>query len=195
MTRDAASFEQLYRDRPDPWDYETSSYEAEKYRRCLDLLPRAQYGRGLEIGCSIGVMSAMIAARCDSLLGLDVAPTAIERARARGIPNARFRRASVPEDWPGGTWDLIVFSEVLYYLTAEALDETISRAAQSLAPGGTCLVAGYDGPTETALSAPEVEARLLAGLAAARPRHLVRRDREPMWIAASFQCLAQSSGR
>ena len=195
MTRDAAAFEQLYRARLDPWDYETSAYEAEKYRRCLALLPRARYGRALEIGCSIGVMSALIAARCDSLLGLDFAPTAVERAQARGIPNARFRQGSVPEDWPGGTWNLIVLSEVLYYLSDDALAQTISLAARSLAPGGACLVAGYLGETETTLTAREVEASLLTELSAAWPRHAVHRDRDDHWIAASFERLDQSAGR
>ncbi|KZY31243.1 hypothetical protein A3731_23955 [Roseovarius sp. HI0049] len=195
MNRDASSFERLYRDQPDPWAYETSPYEAEKYRRCLDLLPRTRYGRGLEIGCSIGVMSERIAARCDSLLALDFAPTAIRRAQARNIPNARFRPAEIPRDWPTGSWDLIVFSEMLYYLSPKELSQTVTLAARGLAPGGACLVAGYLGETDTALSAPEVEAGLLAELSAAHPRHTIRRDRDAMWIAASFECLGQSPGR
>ncbi|MEQ8898694.1 MAG: class I SAM-dependent methyltransferase [Roseovarius sp.] len=195
MTRDASSFERLYRDQPDPWQYETSAYEADKYRRCLDLLPQGRYARGLELGCSIGVMSERIAARCDSLLALDFAPTAIERAQARNIPNAHFRPGSVPRDWPAGTWDLIVFSEMLYYLSPEALAQTVALAARTLAPNGVCLVAGYLGPTDTPLTAPAVEATLLAELSAARPRHVIRRARDAMWIAASFECLDQSAGR
>ena len=186
MTRDAASFDRLYRETGDPWNYETSAYEAEKYARCLALLPSRRFSRALEIGCSIGVMSEAIARRCDSLLGLDFAPTAIERARARAIPNARFDVAEVPADWPEGQWDLIVLSEVLYYLSPSALTETIRRVIDSLAPDGTCLVAGYLGPTETTLSAREVETRLLTALSAEYPESRVRRDEDATWIAAAF---------
>lgn len=186
MTRDAASFERLYRAQADPWDYETSAYEADKYRRCLGLLPHESYGRGLEVGCSIGVMSALIARRCDTLLGLDLAPTAIARAQGRGIQNATFKVGAVPQDWPGGQWNLIVLSEVLYYLTPPALEATIDLAACSLAPRGTCLVAGYLGPTETELTAPEVETRLLDRLRDRWPDHALARDGAPSWTATSF---------
>tara|TARA_R110002020_G_scaffold26514_33_gene86058 strand:- start:1708 stop:2298 length:591 start_codon:yes stop_codon:yes gene_type:complete len=196
MTRDAASFDRLYRDRRDPWDYETSAYEADKYLRCLNLLPRRRFGCALEVGCSIGVMSEAIAARCVSLLAIDFAPTAIVRARERGIANARFRVAGVPQDWPRGPWDLIVLSEVLYYLDIDALERTIALVTRDLAPGGSCLVAGYTGQTETRLTAAETQDRLLDSLATARPRHRIRHRRGSTWIAAVFDCRAgQSEGR
>ena len=188
MTRDAASFDHLYRETGDPWNYETSAYEAEKYARCLALLPARRFARALEVGCSIGVMSEAIARHCDSLLGLDFAPTAIDRARARNIPNVQFEVAGVPEGSPEGEWDLIVLSEVLYYLAPDTLDETIGLIVQSLAPGGACLVAGYLGPTETTLTAREVETRLLTALAVACPDHVIRRDAATSWIAAVFEC-------
>lgn len=194
MTRDAASFDALYRKAPDPWNYETSAYEAEKYRRCLSLLPRERYARGLEIGCSIGVMSGEIAARCDSLLALDFAPTAVARARGRGIANARFEVAEIPGDWPPGCWDLIVLSEVLYYLAPGALETALDRVSAALAPGGSCLIAGYTGPTETVLTAQDVEARLLRRLADSRPYHAIFRDEGATWIAAVFDCGMDQGG-
>lgn len=194
MTRDASSFDALYQDTPDPWNYETSAYEAEKYRRCLALLQRKNYKRGLEVGCSIGVMSAAIAARCDSLLAIDFAPTAVARARARGIANARFEVAEIPAQWPAGRRDLIVLSEVLYYLDPVVLDPALDAISASLAPGGSCLVAGYIGPTETKLTAPDVQERLLQRLAAARPRHAIYIDRGETWIAAVFECRRVQTG-
>ncbi len=188
MTRDATSFDTLYKAEQDPWNYETSAYEAETYRRCLALLPRCRYTRGLEIGCFIGVMSAAIARRCDSLLALDFAPTAVARARARGIPNARFEVAAIPAEWPAGRWDLIVLSKVLYYLDPAGLDRTVAVVAKSLTAGGCCLVAGHTGPTETTLSALDVQDRLLHGLAEAHPRHAIYKDRDASWIAAIFEC-------
>lgn len=187
MTRDAASFDRLYAELGDPWNYETSPYEAEKYRRCLALLPRARYGAALEAGCAIGVMSGLIATRCDSLLGVDFAPTAVARARARAIANARFETATIPDEWPPGPWDLIVFSEVLYYLSPEGLERTIECVRRDLAPGGACLVAGYTGDTETLLGAGDTQARLFEALAAARPVHRIATDAARGWTAAAFQ--------
>lgn len=194
MTRDAASFDRLYVEQGDPWNYETSAYEAEKYRRCLALLPRTNYGAALEVGCSIGVMSALIAARCDSLLGIDFAPAAVARARQRGIANARFETGTIPRDWPPGSWDLIVLSEVLYYLSRPAFEQTVSCVLNALAPGGACLVAGYAGDTETQLGASETQAELLEALAATRPDHLIQRGSTSQWSAAAFQCGAPPSG-
>lgn len=188
MTRDAASFEKLYVDLGDPWSYETSTYEADKYRRTLALLPPRRYRRGLEVGCSIGVMSKLLAERCDHLLGLDFAPTAIAKARERGISNARFEVASVPRDWPAGRWDLIVVSELLYYLNGDDLEETITRILGSLAPDGDCLVVGYLGETETAISSREAGERFLYRLRECRPDHRIISANDDRWEAfvASF---------
>ena len=186
MTRDAASFEQLYRDLVDPWDYETSAYEADKYQRSLQLLPRSRYGRGLEVGCSIGVMSTSIARRCDCLLGIDFAPTAINRAKAREVENARFEVASVPEGWPPGSWDLIVLSEVLYYLEPDALNRTSECVGRGLAPDGDCLSVSYTGPTETLLTSEEAGDRLLETVKRDREHHEIFSTSGPSWVATVF---------
>lgn len=186
MKHDAAFFDRLYRENRDPWDYETSGYEAAKYRRSLSLLSRQHHAEALEVGCSIGVMSEHIARRCDRVLGLDFAPTAVDAARRRGIPNARFAVAQVPDDWPGGRWDLIALSEVLYYLDDDALDRTIQRVAESLQSNGECLVVGYTGRTDTRLTARTVESRLMAGLSVAYPDHSITRCSHPSWTAAAF---------
>ncbi|SHJ25709.1 class I SAM-dependent methyltransferase [Wenxinia saemankumensis] len=151
MSTDPAHFDRLYAADPDPWGFETSAYEAAKLRACLDLLPEERFARGLELGCSIGVMSEALAARCGRFLGLDTARAAIDRARARRIANAEFRVAHLPRDWPDGGWDLIVLSEFLYFLDAEDIALTASRVASSLAPGGTLLLCCWLGPTETEL--------------------------------------------
>jgi len=187
MTRDAASFDRLYREDPDPWDYETSAYEADKYLRCLDLLPRKQYRDALDVGCSTGMFTSFIAARCEHLVGLDFAPTALSRARQRCIPNACFLYANIPRDWPRGVWDLIIVSEVLYYLEPNDLRLVADLIAASLAPKGVCLIVGYTGSTDTVLSAQGVESYLLKRLALAFPLHNLRRDNSSMWVAAGFE--------
>ena len=60
-------FEGIYADGPDPWGFETSEYERRKYDLTLAALPRRRYARALEPGCSIGVLTADLARRCDAV--------------------------------------------------------------------------------------------------------------------------------
>jgi trans-aconitate methyltransferase len=116
----ARYFDDLYAGERDPWEFETSAYEQAKYDATLAALPRPRYRRGLEIGCSIGVLTARLAGRCTGLLAIDVSEKALDaaRMRCRTLPNVAFENTSVPAEWPAGTFDLIMLSEVVYYLDA-----------------------------------------------------------------------------
>ncbi len=147
QTIEPAYFEGLYGADPDPWRFATSAYERGKYAATLAALPPRRFAAGLEVGCSIGILTAQLAARCDSLLALDVAEAALAQARAR-CPGVRFEQRAVPGGWPPGQYDLIVFSEVLYYLDEAANRETARRAAAALRPGGTVLLVHWLGETD-----------------------------------------------
>ena len=54
----------------------------------------------------------------------------------------------VPAEWPTGEFDLIVFSEVLYYLDASDIRLTAGLAMQALRPGGSMLLVHYLGLTD-----------------------------------------------
>jgi 2-polyprenyl-3-methyl-5-hydroxy-6-metoxy-1,4-benzoquinol methylase len=104
----------------------------------------------LEVGCSIGVLTTRLAARCDRLLGLDFAPAAVAAARARcaPYPGVRIDRMQVPQQWPPGQFDLIVFSEVLYFLNESDLRRICVHAVRSILPGGQVLLVNYTGVTD-----------------------------------------------
>jgi SAM-dependent methyltransferase len=140
-------FERLARESADPWDYATSEYEQRKYRVTLDHLP-ARTGRTLELGCSVGVFTAMLAPRCESLVAVDFSPTALARARARVGESAgvEFLRRRLPEDMPEGPFDTIVCAEVLYYWSAELVADGLRRMEAALAPGGTLLAVHWRHP-------------------------------------------------
>jgi len=133
-------FERLAREAEDPWDYATSEYEQRKYQRTLEYLPE-RTGRTLELGCSIGVFTAMLAPRCDHLLAVDFSPTALERARARlgGADHVELLQRRLPEEMPSGPFDTIVCAEVLYYWSAELVRAGLRRIEAALVPGGTLL--------------------------------------------------------
>ena len=110
-----AYFDDLYAKGIDPWEFATSAYEQTKYSATLEALPRASYESGLEIGCSIGVLTERLAARCKTLIALDIAEAALDAARARcaQLPHVTFERCAVPGEWPTGSFDLIVLSEIV----------------------------------------------------------------------------------
>lgn len=148
MTLGTSYFRDLYDASPDPWGLAERWYEARKYALSLALLPRERYGTAFEPGCSIGVLSAMLAARCESLLSCDAVPDAVAAARARtsSLPGVRVEQRAVPGDWPPGEFGLIVFSELLYYFDDADLERVLGRAVRSLAPDGHLLAVHWRHP-------------------------------------------------
>ena len=138
---DPASFEALYREREDPWAFASSTYERDKYAHTVAALGERRFDCGLELGCSIGVLTGLLARRCRRLVAVDAAPTAIARARQRlaGCERIDLRVAVIPEQLPAGPFDLIVCSEVLYYFSAPALAGVLDALEAELAPGGVLL--------------------------------------------------------
>ena len=90
----------------------------------------------------------MLAARSGHVLAWDASGAAVRAAAARtaALPNVRVRRGAIPGDWPPGRFDLIVFSEVLYYFAGEELDRVLDRGAASLRPGGSLLAVHWRHP-------------------------------------------------
>ena len=156
-------FRELYAASDDPWGFASRWYERRKYALTLASLPRPVVGRGLEVGCSIGVLTAALAERCEALLALDVEPRALELARARVPPSVELRRCRVPHEWPEGTFDLVVLCEVAYYLDGDDLDLLLRRATAAVAPGGALVAVHWRHPVaEYPTSGDDVHAALAA---------------------------------
>lgn len=170
-------FEQLYARDPDPWRFATSDYERDKYAATLAALPDQRFASGFEVGCSIGVLTRQLAARCDALLAVDVAESALAQARARcaDLPGVQVERMVVPGDWPEGALDLVVFSEVLYYLGIPGLHLAARRTLDSLRPGGCVLLVNWHGPTDGACTGDEAAELFTAACAPALVPTLHRR--------------------
>lgn len=147
-------FEQLYRDKADPWQFKTSPYEREKYRHSLEALPRDTYESALEIGCSIGVFTSLLASRCKALLAVDVSETALSAARTRCSDRntVTFARRQLPQDHIEGCFDLIVLSEVAYYWDRADLTRAAGMIREVLAPRGDLLLVHYTAETNYPLS-------------------------------------------
>jgi cyclopropane fatty-acyl-phospholipid synthase-like methyltransferase len=139
-------FEHLYSESVDPWEYATSDYEQRKYRVTLDALP-ARPGRALELGCSIGVFTEMLAPRCEVLVAVDFSPTALAEARRRlaGAGHVEIIQATLPEQTPLGPFDAIVCSELLYYWSTAVVREGLLQIEAALAEGGTLVAVHWLG--------------------------------------------------
>jgi trans-aconitate methyltransferase len=149
MTLPRSYFDALYAENPDPWGFGSRWYEARKYALTLAVLPLARYRRAFEPGCSIGVLTRSLAGRCDAVVGMDASADALEAAADRVPPNVELVQGVVPQDWPEGTFDLVVLSEVAYYLDDADLDRLVERVTASLEPRGhlTPSTGGRSSPT------------------------------------------------
>ena len=141
-------FEDFYRRHDDPWGFETRWYEERKRSILMSSLPSARIGDVLEIGCSTGLVTRELAARAETVVALDPAEAALRVARARLGDDSRvsFVRGQIPGDWPAGTFDTIVLSEVGYYLSAADLQTAIHRIEGCLAAGGVLVACHWRHP-------------------------------------------------
>lgn len=145
-----AHFSQLYDANEDPWGFRTSAYEQAKFRTAIEALEDRHFHSALEVGCSIGEMTRLLAPRCDAVLAVDLVerPLTAARAACADQPWVRFLRMRVPHDWPDGTFDLIVLSEVLYFMSPADIAAVGVRSADSLAPGGVALLVNWRGRSD-----------------------------------------------
>jgi peptidoglycan/xylan/chitin deacetylase (PgdA/CDA1 family)/SAM-dependent methyltransferase len=127
----------------DPWDYGHSAYESWKFDRTLSLLPARRFARALELGCAEGHLTSRLAPLVGQLIAIDISPTAIDRAKKRcaGLDNVQCRVLNLATDPLPTKLDLILCSEVLFYLPPAALDGIAAKIAASLKPGGLLLLA------------------------------------------------------
>ena len=130
MSLPQSYFDQLYVKDDDPWSFRTRAYELRKRDITVAALPERWYGSVFEPGCSIGLLTASLAQRSGRVLAMDISVEALQRINA-GLPaNVELRQGAIPQDWPDGTFDLVVLSEVAYYL-----DTAACRRAAELACG------------------------------------------------------------
>ena len=160
-----AYFEQLYGASADPYALRTRWYERRKRELLMACLPRSHYAAAYEPGCGSGELTAALAQRCDQVLASDFSEGALSAARARTaqLANVRLARHSLPRDWPSneGPFDLIVLSEVGYFLDAHAMQSLAVLCWTSLAKGGTLVACDWrPGFAERALDTDAVHATL-----------------------------------
>jgi SAM-dependent methyltransferase len=112
---DPAYFDALYEEAEDPWGLGDRFYEQRKREILLSALPRRSFARAFEPGCATGELTVRLAERCAEVVAWDAASVAVQRLRRRAPRHVRVDTGTIPAQWPEGTFDLIVLSEVGYY--------------------------------------------------------------------------------
>jgi len=138
-------FDEIFRENPDPWGYTHRFYETSKFRATIRALPKVKFKNAFEIACAIGVLTEKLAPKCDRLLSVDYSEPALVEARKRcsHLPQVRFEQMQIPQQFPTEKFDLILFSEVGFFLTMADLLETKQKIIDGLLPGGYLLKVHY----------------------------------------------------
>jgi cyclopropane fatty-acyl-phospholipid synthase-like methyltransferase len=154
---DRSYFETLYAHDPDPWQFRSSPYERAKYIATLAALRHDRYSHALELGCAIGELTHMLAGVSGQLTAVDTSPTALDQARrtCAGLAHVHFIQAHVPDGAWEGRYDLIVLSEILYYLHPDELARLAGRLREYAAPGAEWIAVHWTGDTDYPLHADE----------------------------------------
>lgn len=153
MRVDLDSFEDLYAASCDPWKFRTSPYEQRKYAITIASLPRnagtggAMYKRCFEPGCSVGALTERLAGVAEIVVARDASASAIAQAIRRLEPSTQVDVGvgAIPEAWPDGSFDLIMFSEIGYYWDEGALAEIADRLWGIVEPGGDLIAVHWRG--------------------------------------------------
>jgi SAM-dependent methyltransferase len=138
-------FEDLYATAEDPWRLAERWYEKRKYAITMAMLPSRGYRHAFEPGCSIGVLTEKLITRCDRVTACDVAQAALDATRDRvgEREGLVLRRLSLDAEWPAEDFDLVVLSEVAYYLHPDTLRLVLDRECARLAAGTTVVAAHW----------------------------------------------------
>jgi SAM-dependent methyltransferase len=140
-------FDALYAASDDPYASRQRWYEARKRAVLLAALPQARFRRAYEPGCGIGELTLALAQRCDALLASDFTEQAVALARQRteSLAHVQVARHTLPTDWPhdAGGFDLIVLSEVGYFLQRSDMQRVAECCALSLEDDGTLVACDW----------------------------------------------------
>jgi 2-polyprenyl-3-methyl-5-hydroxy-6-metoxy-1,4-benzoquinol methylase len=139
-------FERLYLERADPWNFRSSPYEQRKYERTLARILewRAGSERALELACSIGVFSKMLATHFEAVIASDISEEALRTAAdyCSEYTNISFIRRDLGALSMGGSFDAIVCAEVLYYVPLARASSLCQQLQHRLRPQGIVVIVG-----------------------------------------------------
>jgi 2-polyprenyl-3-methyl-5-hydroxy-6-metoxy-1,4-benzoquinol methylase len=138
-----AEFEHKYRKHGDYFGYHTKPYELEKYQRTLETALRLRRGRGaaLEVGCSVGVFTKMIAHEFDAVTASDISAEALRivAGNVGSVGHMSYAQSDVISLNLNKQFDVIFAAEVLMYVREADGPRVIEVFEQHLKPDGVII--------------------------------------------------------
>ena len=137
----------ILRSKPARWNYQYSIGKWDKLKKeqpriaamAMLLTRHVPRGRVLEIGCGEAVLLQQLnPTDYLSWVGVDISAIAIQRAQAFANKNVRYLMADMETMDPGGKFDVILFTESIYY--AVNCVQLLQRYSKFLYPNGIFIV-------------------------------------------------------
>ncbi len=152
----------LYSDSDDPWNFRTSAYEQAKFAATRRALSRGRYRSAFELGCGNGELAKQLVDLCVRYTGMDAVNRAVDAAR-EAVPSASFVTGFYPCAMPQDDYDLLILSEILYFL-----DQcSIERLAQDITaswPHAEIICVSYLGETGNDLQGHDAVSTFMAAM-------------------------------
>lgn len=142
LPQSAAAWDQQYSG--GRWAFLGSGGERARFAVMVGMLSEARNPAVLDVGCGEGVLYQRFRAYgCSRYVGIDLSQVAVARAAAVAGPEASFAAADAATYRPEGTFDALVFNEMLYYLHDPLA--AVRRYVEALMPGGRLIVSTWGG--------------------------------------------------
>jgi SAM-dependent methyltransferase len=116
--RFVGEFDRMYKAFDDPWHQSEPEHNILSVSRSVAMLNMAKYGirSVVEFGCGLGFYTDRLRSSLGlRVLGVDISPTAIEKARSR-FPDSRFEVASITDIGRFAEYDAVLFAEITWYV-------------------------------------------------------------------------------
>lgn len=175
----AAHFDTMFTRSADPWRYDDEPYERDRFQRSIAALDGRRYRTALELGCANGALTERLAPLCDRLLATDASGVALSAARIRlgDRPDVVFEQRAMPQAMPDGPFDLIVASDMLYYLGLDGIVTLMAAIEDRATADCRIFMASYLGETETRVTGEMAAEIAIAHLQDWKRVHAERTDR------------------
>jgi trans-aconitate methyltransferase len=125
------------------WDYLDSEAAGSELFR---IVQKYSYSPSiLDLGCGTSANLPLIPDAYHHYHGVDISGEAIKRARMLGRPDTSYETADILHYEPHESYDVILLSEVLNYLSATKITGFLHRLSAFLAPDGVIIIQVWDG--------------------------------------------------
>jgi len=174
-------FEALYQADADPWQVQSSFYEARKLDLVLACLSRPTYAAAWDPSCGVGELAARLASRADRVLASDASAQAVQltRRRCRSAANVTALHLALPDPPPAdvGPFDLIVLSEFVYYLTDAQRAMALSAVREMMAERAEVVAVHWrHHPSDAYLSGELVQDEIVTQFKEWGGQHVIQHD-------------------